>query len=163
MWSKRCCLHYDPECFLETLFPCLSHLSKLSSRQTSQQMLSVRWQPLSLVSLRKVVSKNIKIILGKSGRLTSSKGTGSPVKRTFTFGDPSEKPIRKPSAPREPSSYEVVVLEMLVDVLLSPERRYINKFATTITSKVVLSKIALMSSGRFFSCRVQIQITLCTE
>jgi hypothetical protein len=40
---------------------------------------------------------------------------------------------------RESVGYEVVVLEMLVDVLLSPERRYINKFATTITSKVCLN------------------------
>jgi len=43
---------------------------------------------------------------------------------------------RKSSSAREPACYEVVVLEMLVDILLSPERRYINKFATTITSKV---------------------------
>jgi hypothetical protein len=117
---------------------------------------------LSLVSLIKVLRKNIKLILGKSGRLTASKGTSSPVKKAFTFGDPGEKPTRKSSAAREATAYEVVVLEMLVDVLLSPERRYINKFATTITSKVILPKISLMSSGHFFSCQVQIQITLFT-
>ena len=76
--------------------------------------------------------------LGKGHRQTISKGTSSPIKRSFTLGEESEAPrmSRKSSSAREPACYEVVVLEMLVDILLSPERRYINKFATTITSKV---------------------------
>ena len=74
----------------------------------------------------------------KSARLAFSKGTKSPTKRTFVFEDEIDLPkvSRKTSSARDTISYEVVVLEMLVGVLLSPERRYINKFATTITSKV---------------------------
>jgi hypothetical protein len=76
---------------------------------------------------------------GKSGRYSTSKGINSPVKRTFTIGDEADTPRRprKVSNANNGSNYEVVVLEMLVDVLLSPERRYISKFATTITSKVL--------------------------
>jgi beige protein homolog 1 len=73
---------------------------------------------------------------GKFSRFSAPRlAPSSPVKRSFTAGDDIELPRRK----RKQSdllSYEVVVLEMLVDILLSPERRYINKFATTITSKV---------------------------
>jgi len=82
----------------------------------------------------------IGLISGKGHRQTISKGTSSPIKRTFTLGEEIDAPrmSRKPSSGREFVCYEVVVLEMLVDILLSPERRYINKFATTITSKVTL-------------------------
>src|SRR5215471_9900388 len=127
MWSKKCCLHYDPEYFLEILSPRSLQLSELWSKQTSQQRLSDHWQLLSLVFLRKVVPRKVLPILVKSNRSTNSKGTSSPVKKTFTFVDLNEKPTRKSSAARDPILYEVVVLEMLVDVLLSPERRYINK------------------------------------
>jgi hypothetical protein len=73
---------------------------------------------------------------GKTRSTISSKGTSSPVKRSFDLPDLS-KATRKISGAKEPNFYEVVVLEMLVDILLSAERRYINKFATTITSKVL--------------------------
>ena len=79
---------------------------------------------------------------GKSHRNTISAGNKSPVRKTFAVGDEGIAPkmSRKRSHSRDSRecfAYEVVVLEMLVDVLLSPERRYINKFATTITSKVL--------------------------
>lgn len=91
------------------------------------------------------------LIVGKSGRQTVSKGTSSPIKTTFISSDINDasKATRKTSAARESAGYEVVVLEMLVDVLLSPERRYINKFATTITSKVcsILTLLILVVSS----------------
>jgi hypothetical protein len=77
------------------------------------------------------------LILAKARPI--SKPAASPVKRTFSLGDDdTPRAVRKTSGARDTGCYEVVVLEMLVDVLLSPERRFINKFATTITSKVYL-------------------------
>jgi hypothetical protein len=76
------------------------------------------------------------LITGKAK--SNSKPASSPVKKAFTFVEENDAPraVRKTSSAKEPVCYEVVILDMLVDVLLSPERRYINKFATTITSKV---------------------------
>jgi hypothetical protein len=82
-----------------------------------------------------VTSFSQKGLTGKRER-ASTKGSRSPVKRTFHEEIEMSKAVRKPSNTREHVNYEVVVLEMLVDILLSPEKRYINKFATTITSKV---------------------------
>jgi hypothetical protein len=79
------------------------------------------------------------LTLGKPSKtpLSRAVNSNSPVKRSATFGDESmPKRSRNTSNARDGVCYEVVVLEMLVDVLLSPEKRYINKFATTITSKV---------------------------
>jgi hypothetical protein len=70
--------------------------------------------------------------------MKSSVRASSPVKRSFTSGDEIDLPKRKRKQ-SEAIPYEIVVLDMLVDILLSPERRYINKFATTITSKVHLT------------------------
>jgi len=72
----------------------------------------------------------------KERKTTISRGSSSPVKKAFSEELDVPKVARKISGARDPANYEVVVLEMLVDILLSPERRYINKFATTITSKV---------------------------
>ena len=69
---------------------------------------------------------------------------------------------RKSSSAREPACYEVVVLEMLVDILLSPERRYINKFATTITSKVNPFHVCLTYSGLYYSWQARIPTTSST-
>ena len=76
--------------------------------------------------------------LGKERKATISRGSSSPVKKSFGEELDLRKVARKISGAKEPANYEVVVLEMLMDILLSPERRYINKFATTITSKVRL-------------------------
>jgi len=105
------------------------------------------------------------LIPAKPGRHTSAKSINSPVKRTLTLGEDIDLPRRprKVSNPKEGPNYEVVVLEMLVEVLLSPERRYINKFATTITSKVRHLTINLTSSGPYYSCPVPTQTTSSTE
>jgi hypothetical protein len=79
------------------------------------------------------------LTLGKPSKtpLSRAVNSNSPVRRSATFGDETvPKRSRGTSNARDGVCYEVVVLEMLVDVLLSPEKRYINKFATTITSKV---------------------------
>ena len=76
------------------------------------------------------------LMIGKGSKSASLRvASNSPVKRSFTIGEDAELPRRKRKQ-SDLMSYEVVVLEMLVDILLSPEKRYVNKFATTITSKV---------------------------
>jgi hypothetical protein len=116
-------------------------------------------------SQKSTISAMRVLIPAKPGRPASVKSINSPVKRTFTVGEDIDLPRRprKASNAKEGSNYEVVVLEMLVEVLLSPERRYINKFATTITSKVLYLTINLTDSGPYYSCPVPTQITSFTE
>ena len=100
-------------------------------------------------SQKGMITGNNELRTAKAGRQSTPKSISSPVKRTFTLGEEAEIPKRprKVSNAKESSNYEVVVLEMLVDVLLSPERRYINKFATTITSKVLHLKLRVLNDS----------------
>jgi beige protein homolog 1 len=104
-----------------------------------------------------------RLISGKFSKPATPRiGSTSPVKRSSTVGEETELPKRKRKQ-SDLMSYEVVVLEMLVDILLSSEKRYINKFATTITSKVRKCCMRTKKSGPSYLCQAQIPIISSTE